>query len=145
MIENNPELDSYIPPELEIAIISLEKAQQDLIAVGKWLTDVDISDEIIGFHIQQAIEKSLKAILICYKIEHPRTHNLRLLVDLCQNNNIEVPSTFSQVDIFNRFAVEWRYNLLPLTNPSPLDRETAYNLATFVWNWASQLVKGSSN
>ena len=133
-----------IPPELEIATILLNKAQQDLIAVSKWLADAEISDEIIGFHIQQAIEKSLKAILIRRKIDHPRTHNLRLLVDLCRNNNVEAPVAFSQVDIFNRFAVEWRYNLLPTTNLSVLDRETAYELATHIWNWANQSITGAS-
>jgi len=51
--------DNTLPPGMELALTSLKKADQDLVAVGKWLHDLDISDEIIGFHIQQCIEKSL--------------------------------------------------------------------------------------
>jgi HEPN domain-containing protein len=144
MPSNDPESDNSISPELEVALISLEKAQQDLVAVSKWLTDADISDEIIGFHIQQAIEKSFKAILLCQKIDYPRTHNLRLLVDLCRNSDIQVPSEFLQVDIFNRFAVQWRYDLLPPTTQAALDREAAYDLADRIWIWADELVNEAS-
>jgi hypothetical protein len=37
----------------------LQKAHQDLIVTEKLFADSDISDEIIGFHIQQVIEKCL--------------------------------------------------------------------------------------
>jgi HEPN domain-containing protein len=140
MPNHDPGSDSNISPELEVALISLEKAQQDLVAVGKWLTDLDISDEIIGFHIQQAIEKSLKAILLRQAIDYPHTHNLRLLIDLCRNNNVEVPSEFLQVDVFNRFAVQWRYDLLSSTVQISFDRETAYDLAHRIWTWANYWV-----
>ena len=56
---NAPSDENSLPPELELALTSLSKAKQDLIAVGKWFNDLDISDEIIGFHVQQAIEKAL--------------------------------------------------------------------------------------
>lgn len=131
---------SSMPPELEVALISLEKAQQDLVAAQKLLHDADISDEIVGFHIQQAIEKSFKAILLRHTIDYPHTHNLRLLIDLCRNSHIQIPSEFLQVDVFNRFAVQWRYDLLPSTNQAALDREAAYSLAHQVWSWADELV-----
>ncbi len=144
MLNSNLEVDNNISPELEVALILLEKAQQDLVAVGKWLADVDISDEIIGFHIQQAIEKSLKAVLVCQVIDYPRTHNLRLLVDLCRSNDIQIPSEFSEVDIFNRFAVQWRYDLLPSTSQAAFDRQDANDLAGRVWTWANELVNRTS-
>ena len=137
MPNNDPATPS---PELEVALISLAKAKQDLVAVRKWLNDLDISDEIIGFHVQQAIEKSLKAVLLCRTIDFPRTHNLRLLIDLCRSNDVQIPTEFLQVDVFNRFAVQWRYDLLPSTSAATLDRETAYELAQQVWNWADKLV-----
>lgn len=135
--------DDNLSPELEMALILLKKAGQDLTAVKKWLADVDISDEIIGFHVQQAIEKSLKAILLRQRVEYPRTHNLRFLIDLCENNNVQVPPEFLQVDIFNRFAVQWRYDLLSPTSQTTLDRDDAYSLAAGVWNWAKRQVNKS--
>ena len=38
--------------------------------------------EALCFHAQQAAEKALKALLIARRIEFPRTHNLRILLDL---------------------------------------------------------------
>ena len=67
--------DKDISPELEIALVFLAKARQDLVAVEKWLADTDISDEILGFYIQQAIEKSLKAILLSRTIDFPRVYS----------------------------------------------------------------------
>lgn len=131
-------------PELELALISLAKAEQDLIAVRKWLADEDIADEIIGFHIQQAIEKSLKAVLLRRAIDYPHTHNLRLLVDLCRANDIQIPSEFLEVDVFNRYAVRWRYDLLPPTTETALDRKAAYDLAERIWTWANKLVNQES-
>jgi HEPN domain-containing protein len=128
--------EGSFPPEQEVALLFLEKANQDLVAVGKWLTDPEIVDEIIGFHIQQAIEKSVKAILVSQKIDYPRTHNLGLLLEICRNNQIQIPSDFSQIDRFNRFAVQWRYDLLPSTDPPAFDRKAAYELATRILTWA---------
>lgn len=143
MPNHNP--SDPVSPELELALISLAKAEQDLIAVRKWLADEDIADEIIGFHIQQAIEKSLKAVLLCRTIDYPHTHNLRLLVDLCRANDIQIPSEFLKVDIFNRYAVRWRYDLLPPTTETTLDRKTAYDLAERIWTWANKLVNQESD
>jgi HEPN domain-containing protein len=139
-----PEGEPDLPPQIEVALISLEKAGQDLVAVEKWLADPEIADEIIGFHIQQAIEKSLKAVLLGFAIDFPRTHNLGLLIELCQNNQIQVPSEFLEVDVFNRFAVQWRYELLPSTTETTLNRKTAYHLARQIWDWANKLVNEAS-
>jgi len=38
--------------------------------------------EMLCFHAQQAVEKSLKAVLLAHGVSFPRTHNLRVLVDL---------------------------------------------------------------
>ena len=42
----------------------------------------DISDEVLGFHVQQAAEKSLKAWLALLGETYPLTHNLDTLLDL---------------------------------------------------------------
>ena len=97
MPNSHTQPDEDVSPELELALISLGKAKQDLVAVGKWLTDTEIADEIIGFHIQQTIEKSLKAVLLRQTIDYPHTHNLRLLVDLCRVNNIPISPEFFEV------------------------------------------------
>jgi hypothetical protein len=49
----------------EHAELLLRKAQQDESALEKLISDPALPDEIIGFHAQQAIEKTLKAVLEC--------------------------------------------------------------------------------
>jgi HEPN domain-containing protein len=60
-----------------------EKAEHDFLAAeyamdlaGEGLT------EIVSFHCQQCAEKYLKALLLYRGVTFPRTHDLRLLLDL---------------------------------------------------------------
>lgn len=47
----------------DLALILLQKAREDELAVDRLIDDVQISDAIVGFHLQQATEKLLKAVL----------------------------------------------------------------------------------
>ncbi len=47
----------------ELVLALLHKASQDEAVMSRLLPDADIDDEVIGFHAQQAVEKSLKAWL----------------------------------------------------------------------------------
>jgi HEPN domain-containing protein len=47
----------------EHAQLLFRKARQDEIALAKLIADPSLADEIIGFHAQQAIEKTFKAVL----------------------------------------------------------------------------------
>jgi hypothetical protein len=44
------------------------------------LANAEISDEIVGFHAQQAVEKWLKAVLGSRGVEFEYTHDLRRLL-----------------------------------------------------------------
>jgi hypothetical protein len=62
----------------------LDKAHRDLRAAALLLRD-DVQDyENTGFHAQQAAEKFLKAFLVCYQIEFPKTHNIAQLRQLIE-------------------------------------------------------------
>jgi len=47
----------------DFAELLLRKARQDAALLNKLSEDLDVADDIIGFHYQQVIEKSLKALL----------------------------------------------------------------------------------
>jgi HEPN domain-containing protein len=47
----------------EQALLLLRKAAQDEAVLDHVLESIEVSDEIIGFHCQQAAEKLLKALL----------------------------------------------------------------------------------
>ena len=48
----------------ELVLMSIRKAEDDIVLLEKITDDEEISSEIVGFHAQQAIEKLLKALLI---------------------------------------------------------------------------------
>ncbi len=77
---------------LEPYEILLKKADSDLKIVNlmRISKDYEIDFEIYMFHLQQAVEKFLKAILIKNEIEYMRTHDLEILFDKCRTNNIKL-------------------------------------------------------
>jgi HEPN domain-containing protein len=70
------------PEEVEVADLLLRKAASDLSAARALARDPEQQDDVVGFHAQQAVEKSLKAVLAVRGFEIPRTHDLDLLTRL---------------------------------------------------------------
>lgn len=118
----------------------LEKAAQDETLLDKVLQDREIADEIIGFHCQQALEKMLKALLTYNGIEFRKTHDLSELMDVLADNGCPIPPEFSELDILNPFAVEYRYNLY-LSESSAFDRESARGLVRNLRVWIEKQIK----
>ena len=85
----------------------LEKADHDIIA-AKTLIDVQpLILDVICFHCQQAVEKYLKAFLVYNRVDIKKTHDLRLLQNMCS----KIDSSFSELDFkdLNTYAVQVRY------------------------------------
>lgn len=59
----------------------LRFARSDL-AVAKGPSGDDVLLEMLCFHAQQAVEKSVKAVLVAKGVDFPRTHNLKILLNL---------------------------------------------------------------
>jgi HEPN domain-containing protein len=66
-------------PEAE-AVVLVRKAEDDAKAMQLLASNQEISDEIIGFHAQQAVEKWLKAVLGSRGVEFEYTHDLHRLI-----------------------------------------------------------------
>jgi HEPN domain-containing protein len=97
----------------DVAALFLNKARQDLKAAGRLSGDDDISDEIVGFHIQQAIEKGLKALLAAHVVDFRKTHDIRELMDLVAEKLGALPEQFADLDEWTSFGVELRYDDIP--------------------------------
>lgn len=82
-------------------------AKSDL-AIAKVDRTGAISYESLCFHTQQAVEKALKALLVFDNIEFPRTHNLRILLDLLKNKHI-IPDIVDESAALTEYAVSSRY------------------------------------
>ncbi len=99
----------------------LRAAANDLRAI-EGMTDPEMfSDEIFGFHAQQVVEKSLKALLSMEGIAYPKIHDLEALFSLLDNNNVTLPDEYLTLMDLTDFAVQFRYEAFT-NSESGLDR-----------------------
>lgn len=110
----------------EQALLLIKKAVEDEALLAEILSSRQISDEIFGFHCQQAAEKLLKAMLSKLGINFPRTHNLRLLMDLLTDAGHPLPANLSGIDTLTPYGTLFRYEDIPAE--VELDREALFNL-----------------
>lgn len=80
-------------------------------------------DDVVGFHAQQAVEKALKVALVLADIDFPRTHDLRELVEIADEANVEVPGSIQEA-LATPWAAQLRYEMLesPSTATRPFNR-----------------------
>ena len=77
----------------EQALLFLRKSAEDEALLVEVVSAAKISNEIFGFHAQQCAEKILKALLSEFAVSFPRTHNLRLLMDLAADAGHALPTS----------------------------------------------------
>ena len=71
------------------------------------------SSEIFGFHVQQAVEKALKAWLCILGVAFPRIHDLDELGALLEEAGQKIPKFLHVLLEFTDFAVAFRYDAFP--------------------------------
>ena len=101
-----------------------------------------VTDAILGFHAQQAVEKSLKAVLALQGVEFPFSHDLDGLMRLCQKNDIDVTEDLSGVGRLSVFGVGLRYGTSPVTY---LDRDKALAWAASAIEWARRQIEPATS
>jgi HEPN domain-containing protein len=124
------------PGDLPQVLLGL--ARDDEFAARSLLPVPGVADSILGFHAQQAVEKSLKAALASQGIEFPYTHDLDGLLELCRTNGLDVPQELDGVDRLAPYGVHMRYGT---SRGAPLDREQALRWAASATAWAQSLIE----
>ena len=98
------------PPDIIHEVrLWIEKAEHDFLAAkhSMLLVDRGLTD-IACFHAQQCAEKYLKAFLLLLGVHFPKTHDLRLLIDLVPRTApLKLP--LEEVVWLNRYSIEGRY------------------------------------
>ena len=82
----------------------LDAAERDVEAIRFMCGSEETSDEIFGFHVQRATEKSFKAWLALLGEMNPLTHNLEALGDLLGARVVDL-TTFRVLAVYTRYAV----------------------------------------
>jgi len=89
--------------------VLLKKASNDLVAARATLATGQALD-VVCFHAQQAVEKSLKAILAFYDVEYPWRHDLGELLGLVRPLAPEIVVHEEHIFRMTPYAVEVRYD-----------------------------------
>mgnify|MGYP001577052649 FL=1 len=99
--------------DLEQARNFLSIAARDHRALCSMEDPEAFSAEIFGFHVQQAVEKALKAWLCSLGVPFPRTHDLDELGAMLEEAGQEIPKFLHTLLEFTDFAVAFRYEAFP--------------------------------
>jgi len=87
----------------------LIKAIHDLAVSKKLKADEEQYLDVAIYHCQQAAEKAIKGFLVLHDKEFPKTHDLRLLVQLAVSVNSEFVKYEDAADVLTPYATEFRY------------------------------------
>lgn len=82
-------------------------AQGDL-ALARVKLPENIPTELLCFHAQQVVEKSIKAVLVHFRVPVPRTHNLEMLMDLAAAS-VKIPDFVQDAADLTPYASLARY------------------------------------
>jgi len=82
----------------------LRRAADDEAAARAMLPLESVTDAIVGFHAQQAVEKSLKVVLAARDVEFPFIHDIGGLADLCEEAGASLQEELDGVDRLTLYA-----------------------------------------
>ena len=112
-------------------------ARSDL-ALARKRDDGEVLLETLCFHAQQAVEKSVKAVLVHFGVDFPRVHSIERLVDLLPPEITRTPELLAAADLSD-YATVFRY---PGSEEPVSEREyrDAVRLAEAAVRWAEALL-----
>jgi HEPN domain-containing protein len=79
------------------------------------------------------VEKALKAAIASQDLEFPFTHDLGLLMQLCEDAGFELPGDLAEADRLTPYAAALRYGL---GNPEAVAAGSALRWAALAVAWA---------
>lgn len=115
----------------------LKIARRDPLTLSLLAPPPDAPLAAMGFHAQQAVEKSLKALCALHSVAVLRTHDLAALATLLLSSGHELPVSLDQVRELSPFAVEFRYDE---SMHSQLSRDALIALVHEIVAWASRCI-----
>ena len=118
----------------------LAKAADDRKAMLVLAADAGTSDATVGFHAQQAAEKYLKALLCHLQVNYQRTHDLVVLLDSIMDAGQAPPADVDKCKRLQPYAVQFRYDDIPVGGKSSLDRAAVEQDVEDVRNWVMQTI-----
>lgn len=120
-----------MPPDL--AAEYLRKGQEDEAMLAEVVDNRAIADSIFGFHVQQAIEKYVKAVLAHLRARVPKSHDLAYLLQEVESAGAFDLPDIDRVDGFTPFGVEDRYPFALIAFPEARSDALAFVRSVRAW------------
>jgi HEPN domain-containing protein len=124
----------------EITLNWLKRARSSLERAKMGKVSPRILYEDLCFDAQQAVEKSLKAILVKLSQPFPKTHSIGTLLKLIEEAGVEIPENINQAKLLTAYAVDTRYP----GDYEPVSKEEykeALKIAEDVFKWLDNIIK----
>jgi len=124
----------------EIILNWLKRARSNLERAKMGKVTQGILYEDLCFDAQQAVEKSLKAILIKLNQSFPKTHSIGILLKLIEEAGVEIPENINKAKLLTAYAVDSRYpgDYEPVSKE---EYEEALKIAEDVFKWLDNIIK----
>jgi HEPN domain-containing protein len=115
------------PEHREYAELLLQKARGELGAAQTLIATENYAAHVVGFLLQQTVEKALKSVLAARETEIPHTHDLEELVKLLASTGVSLRPALVEVDWLTPWGVTFRYDdpIVPLDADRGLEAATA--------------------
>lgn len=123
------------PKQQEQARLLYRKALDDIALVKAVVDSDEVTDEIVGFHCQQAAEKLLKAVLSSAGALVRKTHDLESLMAALRAAGETEPRGFESLDSLTPFATVYRYE--SYGSDTGFDRHGALELLLEIQTWCN--------
>ena len=114
-------------------------ASKDLSALNVFIDSSEISEEIFGFHAQQAVEKVLKAWIAARGWQYPYGHDITALLRVLEKHSENVAMHWDFAEL-NPFAVQFRYEAFVDLEEKPLDRNDILERVNSLFRHVEKLI-----
>jgi HEPN domain-containing protein len=116
----------------------LAKARGEQATLRAVVDHVEVPDDAVGLHAQQAVEKALKAVLAAGGARYPFTHDIDRLLELVEAEGHELPSGLRHAGDLTPWALVNRYESAPALGAR---RSELVALADSALTWAEARVE----
>jgi HEPN domain-containing protein len=129
-----PRNERHFKPEYSATLLRI--AEGDLESAQALAETQKGRSENVGYHVSQAIEKCLKAVIVHSKMAVPLTHDLGALTEKVKTHfSMEL---FSDLSHFSEYATFRRYEESSLIL-EPSDLAAAVDLGRQILHWATEI------
>ncbi len=115
-------------------------AESDLAVAAGGRLSKKILYETLCFHCQQSVEKALKALLVFYGTNFPKTHDIEFLLKLLKQNHIAIPKQVDKSKVLSLYAVISRYPGDEM-EVNAKEYKVALQLSSTVLKWAKSIIE----